>query len=94
MNPSMQPAVEALVKLGAQSNPPNFAVQPPVAPAVPQQQLAPAGPSFGPEQQTYSPGPQLSYPATARTPSVGASSYVQPQYAPPVASQPNRPLQR
>ena len=44
--------------------------------------------------QTYSTGPQLRYPATARTPAVGTSSYVPPQYLPPVASQPGRPLQR
>jgi tetratricopeptide (TPR) repeat protein len=94
LNPGMQPASDALVKLGAQSNPSNIALQAPAAPAVPQQQFAPTGPGFGPEQPTYSTGPQLSYPATARTPGVGASSYIQPQYMPPVASQPNRPLQR
>jgi tetratricopeptide (TPR) repeat protein len=94
LNPSMQTAADALVKLGAQSNPPNYALQAPAAPAMPQQQFTPAGPSFAPEQPTYSSGPQLSYPATARTPGVGASSYVQPQYMPPVASQPNRPMQR
>jgi tetratricopeptide (TPR) repeat protein len=94
LNPSMQPATDALVKLGAQSNTSNVAVQAPVAPAMPQQQFTPAVPSLGTEQPTYSTGPQLSYPATARTPGVGASSYIPPQYIPPVASQPGRPLQR
>jgi hypothetical protein len=61
---------------------------------MPQQQFAPAGPSFAPQQPTYSNGPQLSYPATARTPGPGTSSYIPPQYMPPVASQPGRPLQR
>ncbi len=91
LNPGMQQAQDAIAKLGGQTN---VAVQAPVAPAVPQQQFAPAGPNFSPQQPTYSPGPQLSYPATARTPAVGASSYVPPQYIPPVASQPGRPLQR
>jgi Tfp pilus assembly protein PilF len=94
MNPSMQPATEALAKLGAPSNPPSVAVQAPAAPAAPQQQFAPAGPALGPQQPAYSTGPQLSYPATARTPSVGASSYVPPQYLPSVATQPGLPLQR
>jgi tetratricopeptide (TPR) repeat protein len=94
LNPSMQPATDALVKLGAQPNPPNFVQQAPVTPAMPQQQFAPAGPSFAPQQPTYSNGPQLSYPATARTPGPGTSSYIPPQYMPPVASQPGRPLQR
>jgi hypothetical protein len=39
-------------------------------------------------------GPQLTYPATARTPGVGTSSYVPPQFAPPVASYPNVPMHR
>jgi tetratricopeptide (TPR) repeat protein len=91
INPGMQQAQNAIAKLGGQTN---VAVQAPVAPAMPQPQFAPAGPSFSPQQPTYSTGPQLSYPATARTPSVGASSYVPPQYAPPVATRPGWPMQR
>jgi Tfp pilus assembly protein PilF len=87
-NPSMQQAQDALVKLGAQTN---VAVQAPAVPAMPQQQVAPGGPVIGPQ---FSTGPQLSYPATARTPGPGTSSYVPPRYVPPVASQPGRPLQR
>lgn len=97
LNPGLQPAAEALAKIGVQpSQPsqPNIAQQAPAVPAVPQQQVAPAGPSFGPEQPAYPSGPQLSYPATARTPSAGASSYVAPRYVPPVASQPGQPLRR
>lgn len=94
LNPSMQQATDALAKLGAQPNTPIIAQQTPVAPAMPQQQFAPAGPNLGPQQPTYSSGPQLGYPATARTPGLGTSSYVPPQYVPPVASQPGRPLQR
>jgi tetratricopeptide (TPR) repeat protein len=91
LNPGMQQAQDAIAKLGGQVN---VAQQTPVAPAMPQQQFAPAGPSFAPQQPTYSAGPQLSYPATARTPGPGTSSYIPPQYMPPVASQPGRPLQR
>jgi tetratricopeptide (TPR) repeat protein len=94
LNPGMQQATDALAKLGNQPNAPIIAQQSPVAPAMPQQQFAPAGPNFGPQQPTYSSGPQLGYPATARTPGPGTSSYVPPQYMPPVASQPGRPLQR
>jgi tetratricopeptide (TPR) repeat protein len=91
LNPGMQQAQDAIAKLGGQTN---VAAQASVAPAMPQQQFAPAGPNFGPQQPTYSSGPQLGYPATARTPGPGTSSYVPPQYIPPVASQPGRPLQR
>jgi Tfp pilus assembly protein PilF len=94
LNPGMQQASDALAKLGAQPTAPVIAQQAPVAPVAPQQQFAPAGPSFGPQQPTYSSGPQLGYPATARTPGVGTSSYLPPQYMPPIASQPGRPLQR
>jgi Tfp pilus assembly protein PilF len=94
LNPGMQQATDALAKLGAQPSTPSIAQQTPVAPAMPQQQFAPAGPNLGPQQPAYSSGPQLGYPATARTPGVGTSSYIPPQYMPPVASQPNRPLQR
>ena len=94
LNPGMQQATDALAKLGAQPNSPIVAQQAPVAPAMPQQQFAPAGTNLGPQQPTYSSGPQLGYPATARTPGPGTSSYIPPQYMPPVASQPGRPLQR
>jgi Flp pilus assembly protein TadD len=94
LNPGMQQATDALAKLGAQPTAPVVAQQTPVAPAMPQQQFAPAGPNLGPQQPAYSSGPQLGYPATARTPGVGTSSYIPPQYAPPIASQPGRPLQR
>jgi hypothetical protein len=88
LNPGMQQAHDAIAKLGGQTN---VAIQAPAAPLVPQQQFAPSGPTFGPQFPT---GPQLSYPATARTPGPGTSSYIPPQYVPPVASQPGRPLQR
>jgi tetratricopeptide (TPR) repeat protein len=91
LNPAMQKAQDAITKLGGQTN---VAIQAPVAPAAQQQQFAPAGPNFAPQQPTYSSGPQLSYPATARTPVPGTSSYIPPQYMPPIASQPGRPLQR
>jgi tetratricopeptide (TPR) repeat protein len=92
LNPGMTQAQAALAKLpGAQ-----VAVAAPTAPAMtaPQQAAAPAGPSFGPQQQTWPTGPQFGYPATARQPAVGSSSYVPPQYLPPIASQPGGPLQR
>ena len=92
MNPGMTQAQAALAKLpGAQ-----VAAAGPSAPAIaaPQQASAPAGPSFGPQQQTWPAGPQFGYPATARQPAVGSSSYVPPQYLPPIASQPGGPLQR
>ena len=95
LNPGMQQAQDALVKQGAVMN---VAQQTPAAPtmpaAVPQQVVPTAGPSFGTQQPHYEAGPQLGYPATARTPAIGASSYVPPYYVPPVASQPGRPLQR
>jgi tetratricopeptide (TPR) repeat protein len=91
LNPGLQQAQDALAKLGSPSN---LVAQTQAAPAVTPQQVAPVGPSFCPQQPTYSNGPQLSYPATARTPAAGASSYIPPQYMPPVASQPGRPLQR
>jgi tetratricopeptide (TPR) repeat protein len=85
LNPGMQQAQEALAKL--QGN--QFAASAPVAPgSTSPQQVAPAGPSFAPQQQTWQSGPQLSYPATARTPAADASTYVPPQYMPPVASYP------
>jgi len=58
------------------------------APTAMPQLAAPTGPIIAPQQQTWSAGPQFGYPATARTPAAGASTYVQPQYLPPVANQP------
>jgi tetratricopeptide (TPR) repeat protein len=97
LNPGMTQAQDALAKINGQVQY-NVAQQTPAAtpPVLAPQQVAPTtGPSFIPQQQpSYGSGPQLSYPATARTPSAGASSYVVPQYMPPVAAQPGRPLQR
>jgi len=87
-NPGMQQAADALAKL-----PGNQVAAAPVAPAlVAPQQTAPAAPYY--MTQPVPAGPQLTYPATARTPGIGTSSYVPPQYAPPVASYPNVPLHR
>jgi tetratricopeptide (TPR) repeat protein len=84
-NPGMQQAQEALVKL--QGNP--VAVSAPVSQALMAPQQAPqVGPNFVPQQQGWQTGPQISYPATARTPAAGASSYVPSQYLPPTASLP------
>src|SRR5262249_16864865 len=95
LNPGMTQAQDALAKINGQVQV-NVAQQTPTAPVLVPQQVAPAaGPSFVPQQQpTYTPGPQLSYPATARTPNAGASTYIPPQYMPPVAAQPGRPMQR
>jgi len=83
-NPGMQQAQEALAKL--QGNPVAVAAPPAVLPAVPQP-VTP-GPMTAPPQQTWSNGPQLGYPATARTPNPATSSYVPPTYMPPVANRP------
>jgi tetratricopeptide (TPR) repeat protein len=91
LNPGMQQAQDAIARLGGQVN---VAQQTPAVPVLVPQQAAPAGPSIAPQQPAYPSGPQLSYPATARTPGLGASSFVPPQYLPPVASQPRQPLQR
>jgi tetratricopeptide (TPR) repeat protein len=95
LNPAMTQAQEALAKLNGQVQV-NVAQQTPTVPVLVPQQVAPAsGPSFMPQQQpTYTNGPQFSYPATARTPNAGASSYIAPQYMPPVAAQPGRQMQR
>ncbi len=94
MNPSMQPAYEALVKLqGPVAGP---------APTVASEQPAPASvPVAGPQQTTpvdpqqASPaGPQLSFPATARNPAWGASSYVPPGYYAPTGQVPPQPTSR
>jgi tetratricopeptide (TPR) repeat protein len=85
LNPGMQQAQDALAKLGA---PANVATQATSSPVLAPQAATPSGPSFAPQQQTWPAGPQLSYPATARTPGPGASSYVPPRYLPPIASQP------
>jgi tetratricopeptide (TPR) repeat protein len=84
LNPSMQQAQDALAKL--QGSAVAVAAPPAAVPAV--QQPVPAGPMTAPAQQTWSNGPQLGYPATARTPAPGTSSYVPPRYLPPVASRP------
>ena len=91
-NPGMQQAQVALAKL--QGNQVAVAAAPSMPVITTPQPVAPAGPNFGPQQQTWPAGPQLGYPATARQPAVGASSYVPPQYLPPIASQPGGPLQR
>jgi Flp pilus assembly protein TadD len=92
-NPNMQQAQQALARLQGASVAAATVAPPTVLP----QQAAPAGPSLGPQPQqqpAWSTGPQMSYPATARTPAVGASSYVAPQYLPPVANQPGGPAHR
>jgi hypothetical protein len=87
-NPNMQQAQDALAKLGAQTAVADAA---PVVPSATTPAAASTNPSFAPQQPTWSAGPQLSYPATARTPATGASSYVPPRYLPPIASQPGQP---
>lgn len=88
LNPSMQPAYEALVQL-----------QGPMvgqAPAVASEQSVPVGaPVAGPQpttptnpQQVTPTGPQLSFPATARNPAWGTSSYVPPGYYAPTGQFP------
>jgi tetratricopeptide (TPR) repeat protein len=91
-NPGMQQAADALAKLPGNQ----VAAAAPASPvlAAPQQQVAPMSPFFVPQQQAVPAGPQLTYPATARTPGVGTSSYVPPQYVPPVAMYPGAPMQR
>jgi hypothetical protein len=88
----MQQAADALAKLPAAP----LAVAAPASPVLAAPQAAPVSPYLVPQQQqqAVSPGPQLTYPATARTPGVGTSSYVPPQYVPPVASYPGAPMQR
>jgi tetratricopeptide (TPR) repeat protein len=88
-NPGMGKAQEALAKL--QGNPVAIAAPPAAVPAA-QAPVTP-GPMTAPQQQTWSNGPQLGYPATARTPAPGTSSYVPPTYLPPVANRPGA-LQR
>jgi tetratricopeptide (TPR) repeat protein len=84
-NPTMQSAQEALARL--QGVPVGPSAPTAYAPAVQPQPAAPAGPVMAP-QQGWSSGPELNYPATARTPNVGTSSSVSPHYLPPVAAQP------
>jgi tetratricopeptide (TPR) repeat protein len=83
LNPTMQPAQEALAKLQGQTvgQVPSVASEQPVpagAPAVGPQPTPPMEPQ--PAQPT---GPQLNFPATARYPEWGASSYVPPSYYAP-----------
>jgi tetratricopeptide (TPR) repeat protein len=83
-NPQMQPAHVALAKLqGADvSRAAITAAQPVVTPATP---AAQPGPS---PQQPVPAGPQFHYPATARSPELGASTYAPPGYYPPSAGVP------
>jgi tetratricopeptide (TPR) repeat protein len=82
MNPSMQPAYEALSKLQGpgMGQVPSVAEQP--MPVAPQQPV-----SADPQQATPT-GPQMSFPATARNPAWGTSSYVPPGYYAPTQMQP------
>jgi tetratricopeptide (TPR) repeat protein len=72
-NPQLQSAHVALAKL-QQTIVPDSATSAPTAPA--------AGPAVTPQPAT-NPGPQLYYPATARSPELGASTYVPPAYQAP-----------
>ena len=91
LNPGMQQAQDAIAKLGGQTNV-AVAAQAPAVPAVQQQQVAPSGgPTFGP--QVFN-GTAAFVSGNRPQPGPGTSSYIPPQYIPPVASQPGRPLQR
>jgi Tfp pilus assembly protein PilF len=94
LNPSMQPAYEALVKLQgpAVGSAPTVASEQPVpagAPVAGPQPTTPVDP-----QQASPAGPQLSFPATARNPAWGASSYVPPGYYAPTGQLPQQPAPR
>jgi len=91
-NPGMQQAADALAKLPG-NQVASAAPSAPVMTAPAPQQVAPVSPYYMPPQPAPA-GPQLTYPATARTPGVGTSSYVPPQYVPPVAYYPGAPMQR
>jgi Flp pilus assembly protein TadD len=82
-NPQMQSAHVALAKLQGKGAPASTAT--PTAPAAVPQQTPPPGPQF------------YHYPATARSPEPGASSYVPPTYYAPQGAAPgpyNRPATR
>lgn len=94
MNPSMQPAYDALVKQGVAVN---------QAPRVASEQSASEGaPGVAPQgapvmvapQQALPAGPQLSFPATARNPAAGTSSYVPPGYYAPAGQFPQQAVPR
>ena len=72
LNPGMQQATDAIAKL-VRSKAPTSPNKRQSLLLMPQQQFAQAGPSFGPQQQpTYSTDRSFRYPATARTPGIGA----------------------
>jgi tetratricopeptide (TPR) repeat protein len=80
-NPQLQEAHAALAKVqgnatagavATAAQPPVTPQQPAITPVVAPQPVTPVGA-----------GPQLYYPATARSPEIGASSYVPPGYYPP-----------
>jgi tetratricopeptide (TPR) repeat protein len=80
-NPQLQAAQVALAQLQGTSLP--AAVTPATSPAVASDAADPAStPEMSPAQAPAM-GPQLEYPATARSPEVGASSYVPPAYYAP-----------
>jgi Tfp pilus assembly protein PilF len=70
-NPQMEPAHVALAKLRGQA-----------VSESPAANSTPASPSAAP-QGTPAPGPQLDYPATARSPEPGSSTYTPPTYYAP-----------
>jgi Tfp pilus assembly protein PilF len=88
LNPSMQPAHDALVKLQspAVGQIPTGPSSAPVAGPRPSTPVAP--------QQASPVGPQMSFPETARSPASGASSYVPPSYYAPRGQVPPRSVPR
>lgn len=81
-SPGMQAARLALARLQGQdvAGTPTAASQPAVAAETP----VPAGsPVVAPPQPASPVGPQFNYPATARSPELGASSYLPPNYYAP-----------
>jgi len=93
LNPSMQPAYDALVKLQspAVGHPPTVSV--PAAPSsVPVAGPQPSTPT-APQQESPA-GPQMSFPATARNPASNASSYVPPGYYAPAGQLPPQSVPR
>jgi Flp pilus assembly protein TadD len=85
-NPQMQSAHVALAKLQGKNVPDaTTAAQPTMQPAAPA-----TGPAVAPQQAPPA-GPQLYYPATARSPEFGASTYVPPAYYGPQRFAPPAP---
>jgi tetratricopeptide (TPR) repeat protein len=79
-NPQMQAAHVALAKLrGEAAQDPAVATPTPAMPP----DVPTSVPLFAP-QNTPASGPQFSYPATARSPELGASSYLPPRYYAPM----------